>query len=525
MRPAMRIATGVLLLASLAACNTAGDGDGPATGGAGGKADDLESCTPSTQLVDLQPAFAGRTFSSPVGLVPAPVAGSRWYLVEKRGVIWTLASESATPTVFADLRARVNAGPQEAGLLGLAFSPDFASDGRVYVSYTAPSASSPANLRSRLSRLVSRDGGLTIDPASEEILLSVDQPFENHNGGHIAFGPDGFLYFGLGDGGSAGDPGNRAQNLSSPLGKLLRIDVSSATGYAIPTDNPFAGGGGLHEIWAYGLRNPWRFSFDSATGALWLGDVGQDRTEEIDVITRGDNYGWRVREGDHCHNPASGCASAGLVAPITEYGHGEGISVTGGFVYRGSDIPALAGQYLFGDFGSGRFWALGDERRLVATTSINVSTFAEAQDGEIYAVDFGGGIFRLVGRPCGGGGAPDAGPAAEPDGGVSGGDLTFRTLYDSVLAPRCAPCHTQRAFGGLGMPSAAAAFEALVGVGAATSACAGSDRVAPGDAAASVLYRKVSGEALCGSPMPPGAPLSAAQIDAVRAWIDAGAAF
>ena len=520
----MRIATFLALLACIAGCQPAGDGGDPSTGAAGGKADDLESCTPSTQLVDLQAAFADRSFQAPVGLVPAPAAASRWYVVEKRGVIWTLASETAAPTVFADLRARINAGPNEAGLLGLAFSPSFASDGRVYVSYTAPSSTSPANLRSRLSRMVSRDGGLTIDPASEEILLSVDQPFENHNGGHIAFGPDGFLYLGLGDGGSAGDPGNRAQNLSSPLGKLLRVDVSGASGYAIPADNPFAGGGGLREIWAYGLRNPWRFSFDADTGALWLGDVGQDRFEEVDVITRGGNYGWRVREADHCFNPATGCASSGLIPPVAEYGRAEGASITGGFVYRGDDIPALAGQYLFADFGSGRFWALGEERRLVADTSLNPSTFAEGPDGELFAVDFGGRIFRLVGRPCGGGGEPDAGPAPV-DGGIGGGDLTFRALYDGVIAPRCGPCHTQRAFGGLGMPSAAAAFEALVGIGAATSACAGSDRVVAGDPAASVLYRKVSGENLCGPAMPPGAPLSAAEVDAVRSWIAAGAPF
>ena len=518
----MPSATLLLLLLTAAACQPGGGG-GPELGGAaGGKADDLESCTPDTQELELQPAFAGRTFDSPVGLVAG--AGSRWYLVEKRGVVWTLAGETAAPTVFADLRARVNAGPGEAGLLGLALSPSFASDGRVYLSYTAPSSSSPANLRSRLSRMISRDGGLTVDPASEEILLSVDQPFENHNGGHIAFGPDGFLYLGLGDGGSAGDPGNRAQNLSSPLGKLLRIDVAGASGYAIPPDNPFAGGGGLREIWAYGLRNPWRFSFDRATGDLWLGDVGQDRFEEIDLVTRGGNHGWRLREGDHCFNPSSGCPGAGLVAPVAEYGHDEGISVTGGFVYRGDDVPALAGQYLFADFGSGRFWALaGGARRLVATSSLNVSTFAEAPDGELFAVDFGGGIFRLVGRPCGGG-EPDAGPGAA-DGGIGGGELTFRAVYESILASRCAPCHTQRAFGGLGMPNAAAAFDALVGVGAATSACAGSERVVPGDPAASVLYRKLSGEDLCGSPMPPGAPLTSSEVDAVRVWIASGAPF
>jgi glucose/arabinose dehydrogenase len=506
-----------LLVSLLLAGCSGGDSEEPSR--AGGKADDFDTCTPETQTVTTQPAFGGLRFESPVGLLPSPVSASRWYVVEKRGVVWAIEDDGAT--VFADLRSRVNAVPSEAGLLGLAFSPDFADDGRVYVSYTAPSATSPANLRSRLSRMVSDDGGATLDPASEEILFSVDQPFENHNGGHIAFGPDGFLYLALGDGGAAGDPGNRAQNLQSPLGKLLRIDVSVAQGYAIPADNPFAGGGGLGEIYAWGLRNPWRFSFDTTTARLWAGDVGQDAFEEIDLIVRGGNYGWRVREGDHCFDPPLGCPSAGFIAPVAEYGHGEGVSITGGFVYRGQAIPALVGQYLFADFGSGRFFALLEgkgsfSRRLVADTSLNVSSFGQGPDGELYAVDFGGGIFKIVGEICGGGGGgePDAGP-------VSG--ASFRDIYQTVIEPECGPCHTTSSSGGLRMPSAEVAFDNLVGVDATTAACAGGLRVAPGDAEASVLYRKVSGEDLCGPRMPLGGMLSSDQIDAIRDWIDQGA--
>jgi len=437
------------------------------------------------------------------------------------------------PTVFADLRSRINSGPNEAGLLGIAFSPTFATDGRVYVSYTAPSSMSPVNLRSRLSRLRSTDGGLTAAPATEEILFAVDQPFENHNGGHIAFGPDGFLYFGLGDGGSGGDPGNRAQNKTLPFGKLLRFDVSGATGYAIPSTNPFATGGGLREIYAWGLRNPWRFSFDAATQRLWLGDVGQDAFEEIDLIELGGNYGWRIREGNHCFNPATGCTSTGLKAPVAEYGRTEGISVTGGFAYRGTAIPALLGQYLFADFGSGRMWALADNgngsftRRLVHDTTLNIASFAQASTGELFVVDLmGGGISKIIAEPC-------EDPTEMPDAGVTldastpdaPSTVTLRDVYSTVIAPRCAPCHTTGMSGGLAMPNAQAAFGALVNHASTSTAC-GTTLVVPGSLSSSVLWTRLTGTSPCGPVMPLfAAPLSASHLELVRVWITGGAVF
>ena len=527
------------LVVPAGACSPQG-GDGGSPGGGGGKADDLGSCSAADQMIEARPAFGGLTFDTPIALLPAPAgaadAASRWYVAEKRGVLLTFTvgedGAASEPAVVLDLRALVNAEPGEAGLLGVAFSPDFAGTGEIYLSYTAPSATSPVNLRSRLSRAISTDGGLTIDPATVRPLLGADQPFENHNGGHIAFGPDGLLYMGLGDGGSAGDPGDRAQDTASGLGKLLRIDVRGGAGYTIPADNPFASGGGLGEIYALGLRNPWRFSFDEETGRLWLADVGQDSFEEVNLIERGGNYGWRVREAAHCFDPATGCATDGLIDPVAEYGRDEGISITGGFVYRGAAIPALAGQYVFGDFGSGRIWSLlqvtedGFERRLLADTALNIASFGRGPDGELYALDFAtGGIFQLAGLPCGSGAA---GGDAGPDPGMSPmpqGEVSFRDVYDQVIAPRCAPCHTQRSFGNLGMPTAETAFERLVGVPAATSPCSGRVRVVAGAPSDSVLWQKLSGEDLCGSSMPPDGPLTPDQLATVKAWIDQGAPF
>ena len=234
------------------------------------------------------------------------------------------------------------------------------------------------------------------DPLNERILLVVSQPFDNHNGGQLAFGPDGFLYIALGDGGSGGDPFGNGQNLNAILGKILRIDVDAAPApgkqYAIPADNPFAAGGGLPEIWAYGLRNPWRFSFDPATGRLFAGDVGQNAFEEVDLITKGGNFGWNIMEGNHCFSPAAACPTAGLILPIDEYGHDAagGISVTGGFVYRGPSIPGLAGTYVFGDLASGRIWGLqengqdGWQRTLLLTHALTVSSFGRDTSGELY---------------------------------------------------------------------------------------------------------------------------------------------
>jgi glucose/arabinose dehydrogenase len=244
------------------------------------------------------------------------------------------------------------------------------------------------------------------DPASERILLAVDQPFTNHKGGQLAFGPDGFLYIGLGDGGSGGDPLGNAQDLQTVLGKMLRIDVDRTAGalpYAIPADNPFVAGGGLPEIWAYGLRNPFRFSFDAATGRLFAGDAGQNLFEEVDIVQKGANLGWNIMEGLHCFNPASGCNMAGLTLPIAEYGRSEGSAVIGGYVYHGPSIPALAGSYVFGDFGSGNIWRLTQDstgawqRVLLLSSGLNISSFGRDSAGELYLLDYlGGAVLKLA---------------------------------------------------------------------------------------------------------------------------------
>jgi glucose/arabinose dehydrogenase len=265
-------------------------------------------------------------------------------------------------------------------------------------------------LVSRVDRLTSTDGGLTLDPVTQISILSVDQDFGNHNGGNLAFGPDGYLYMGFGDGGSGGDPNNHAQTTNNLLGTIIRIDVDSGVPYAIPVDNPFAGnptcsqGSGpaaCPEIFAFGFRNPWRWSFDRATGDLFVGDVGQSSFEEIDRVTNGNNYGWNIREGANCFN-ASACVTAGLIDPIHEYGRSEGTSVTGGYVYRGTDIPALTGSYVFADFTTGRIWAIDSSAQnlvgsdLLIDSSLNIASFGQSNAGELYIVHFGGTLHRII---------------------------------------------------------------------------------------------------------------------------------
>jgi glucose/arabinose dehydrogenase len=386
---------GVLLLALLAAA----------------AASALPAPARAEELVLLK-VFGEPAFRKPVLALPAPDGGA-WYVVEQRGVVWRIVEDEAGlhRTLFVDLRERVESGPNEAGLLGMAFHPRFAANGTVYLSYTAPG--SP--LLSRIAVFASPDHGRTLEPASERLVLALDQPYSNHNGGHIAFGPDGFLYVGFGDGGSGGDPHGNGQNPDTLLGKLLRLDVDGGAPYAIPADNPFARGGGRPEIFATGLRNPWRFSFDRETGALWLADVGQNDWEEIDLVEGGGNYGWNIREGAHCFK-ADTCRGDGLSDPVAEYGHDAGCSVTGGHVYRGPAIPALAGAYLYADYCSGTLWGLfpragsgapatgaspSRERfeapRALLETGLNVSSFGEGPDGELYLIDHGeGAIHRLI---------------------------------------------------------------------------------------------------------------------------------
>ena len=349
--------------------------------------------------VQTQQIFNRVDLSFPTALVQAPNDSSRWFAIERSGhiVVFNNDAVNATRSTFLDISARVDSGANEAGLLGIAFHPEFANNHEVFVSYTAP------GLTSTISRFRSIDNNQTLDPTSEEIILTVLQDSGNHNGGNIVFGPDGFLYAGFGDGGGAGDTNGRGQDRTNLLGTIVRVDVDVGVGYIIPPDNPFVqnapcvqgfGGGFCPEIYAWGFRNPWRFSFDSATGSLWAGDVGQSSWEEVDRVELGANYGWNVREGAHCFNPSSGCSTA-FVDPITEYDHSLGNSITGGFVYRGTAIPDLRGQYVFGDFGSGRIWAvpadspIGTAAIEIADTGHQIASFGEGVDGELYLLDFG----------------------------------------------------------------------------------------------------------------------------------------
>jgi glucose/arabinose dehydrogenase len=301
-----------------------------------------------------------------------------------------------------DLSDKVNSDPPEAGMLGLAFHPDWQTNHVAFVSYTAHSQAAPADCRSSpvdlcstLSRISSSDGGATLDRTTEQPILTVEQPFPNHNGGNVVIGPDRLLYFGLGDGGSSGDPLGNAQNLGVVLGKLLRLDPDTG---AAPATNPFVSDpAARHEIFAYGLRNPWRFSFDRQTGQLWIADVGQDAYEEVDIGKAGANYGWPIREGFHCYN-ASSCAG-GFTDPVVEYGHDVGISITGGFVYRGSAVPQLVGKYLYGDFGSGRIWAVpaqGPYIPVQIAQGESISSFGEDAAGELYVVQLSGAVRKIV---------------------------------------------------------------------------------------------------------------------------------
>ena len=315
------------------------------------------------------------------------------------------AGKTNSVNEILDIRDRVSSRGWEEGLLGLAIDPNDPSYFYVYYSAARPR-------RSVVSRFFYSGSGdaAAADPDSELVILEVEQPYANHNGGQLAFGPDGYLYIGLGDGGSAGDPRGNGQDTSTLLGTILRIDVSEATAeqpYAVPPDNPFADDGGRAEIWAYGLRNPWRFSFDRGTGdrdtgELWAGDVGQNEWEEIDIIERGGNYGWNVLEGTHCFSPSSDCEREGMIPPVWEYSlDGEACSVIGGFVYRGSGISWLSGVYVYGDFCTGEIFGLrrdgGDViNQLLADTDHRIASFGEDGDGELYVLTQGEGILRLV---------------------------------------------------------------------------------------------------------------------------------
>jgi len=346
-------------------------------------------------------------FASPVDIVSAG-AGAQLFVVEQGGLIRIVRNGAILPTPLLDVRSLVSFGG-ERGLLGLALHPQFATNGRLFVDYTR--AGDGATVIASYQLSANRD---VADPASRVELLVIAQPFENHNGGAVRFGPDGYLYIGMGDGGSGNDPGNRAQNPNELLGKILRIDVDHGAPYAIPADNVYAGnGGGRPEIWAGGVRNPWRFSFDRATGDLYIGDVGQDTTEEIDFVPRGTasglNFGWRVMEGDSCTGNGGGqpCGSSTYAPPVLTYDHGQGCSVTGGFVYRGHGVPVLQGRYLYADYCSGRMWSAARDRDGVFQTQVlmetghQITTFGEDADGEMYWADAkSGGLYRVAADPA-----------------------------------------------------------------------------------------------------------------------------
>lgn len=370
-----------------------------------------------TGTLAVSRVFANLTFNAPVHMQQAPGDASRWYVVEQAGRVrvFNNVASPAAPTNFIDITTRVGSGGEK-GLLGMAFHPDFPTDPRVYLSYTTP-----APTVSRISEFRVPSGGTALDPASEKILLSVSQPQDNHNGGNIAFGPDGNLYIGFGDGGSGNDPhgpiGN-SQNLQIVLGKMLRIDVGgpAATDYTIPSTNPFAGTGGrctsgttasaqCAEIYALGLRNPWRWSFDRGTDELWVGDVGQSALEEIDRIQRGGNYGWRCREGTQITSNDCSGVTGPFLPPIAQYGRSAGFSVTGGYVYRGTAMPSFVGRYFFADYGTGRIWDIPSSSAPTVTvtsaqglsTTLGISSFGEGVDGELYVVDLnGGGLYKIV---------------------------------------------------------------------------------------------------------------------------------
>ena len=360
-----------------------------------------------SQEIILDYQFVKSGFSLPLYVTNAGDGSNRLFVVEQRGRIRILdADRNLLPTDFLNLGAtglnRVNQTGNERGLLGLAFHPDYAENGRFFVSYTS---GVPATDGSSIiaEYHVSSDPNVA-EPTETVILGPISQPYQNHNGGHLAFGLDGYLYIGLGDGGSSGDPQNNGQNINTLLGKILRIDVdSNPPGYAIPSDNPFAGEiPGSDEIYAYGLRNPWRFSFDRQDGRLFCGDVGQGSYEEIDLIEKGDNLGWRIMEGLHCFNPSTGCDMTGLKLPITEYGRGLGYSVTGGYVYRGSLYPDLSGLYLFADYGTGWIWTLQEnppgtwEVTESLNTPLNISSFGEDESGELFITGYStGDVYHL----------------------------------------------------------------------------------------------------------------------------------
>ena len=349
--------------------------------------------------VQLKVAFPNLTFEMPVEFVSPNDGTNRNFVIAQAGVIHVFPNNPGVKTTqkFLDIKKKVVSGGEQ-GLLGLAFHPNFKKNGYFYVNYTRGE-----DLETAISRFqVSKTNPNQADPASEVVLLTYKQPFSNHNGGKVAFGKDGYLYIAVGDGGSGGDPQNHGQNKASLLGKILRIDVNKPSGnlkYSIPADNPFKGNkeGFREEIYAYGLRNPWRFSFDKTTGNLWVGDVGQNKIEEVDIVKNGENYGWRVMEANECFKPED-CDKKGYALPVHSYQQGmdTGKSITGGHVYRGKKLTALQGKYVYGDFVTGNIWTLTPNNGKYTNAKLmkldgTISSFGEDANNELYVLSYGDG--------------------------------------------------------------------------------------------------------------------------------------
>ena len=380
----------------------------PASTDAASSASGAESASPSPMAADPPPLaleVAASGLAAPIGIATGPPG---WLLVqEQNGRVVALETETGATAVALDITDRVLGGG-ERGLLGLALHPEYPQDRRAFVHYS----NRDGNTVLSEFEVTETDDPIVIDPGTEQVLLRVQQPFANHNGGQLAFGPDGHLWFGLGDGGSGGDPLGHGQNSGTLLGSILRLDVSEPGRYAIPQDNPFAdGAGGAPEIAFIGLRNPWRFSFDRATGELWIADVGQNALEEIDrvdpAVDMGGNLGWNVMEASACY--VSDCSADGLILPLVEYGRDQGCSVTGGHVYRGADVAGLTGWYLFSDYCTGLLFGVRSDLpgtaagaraaapRVLLETGANVTSFGEDADGELYLADPASGtIYRIV---------------------------------------------------------------------------------------------------------------------------------
>jgi glucose/arabinose dehydrogenase len=371
-----------------------------ACGGGGGTLTTNPPPPSGTPTIALTPFVSG--LSTPVDFQTPDDGSGRIFIVQQSGTIRIVSGGSLLPTPFLDISSRINFDGGEQGLLGLAFHPSYSQNKRFYLNYDRLSGSQIQTVIAEYQLTADPNAA---DPASERILLTVNQPFSNHKAGQMAFGPDGFLYIAFGDGGSGGDPMGNGQNRGTLLGKVARIGVdppfTSGLQYVIPADNPFVGTTDRGEIWAYGFRNPWRFSFEKGGTRLFVADVGQDKFEEIDLVQKGLNYGWNTMEGSHCFTPATGCNMTGLTLPIVDYDHSEGVTVIGGYVYHGTAISSLAGAYIFGDFSNGKIWELTESsgtwtRTQLLNSGKNMSAFGQDAAGELYVVDYSGSVFKIT---------------------------------------------------------------------------------------------------------------------------------